>query len=687
MVRWGRSGNLASSTAAIRLRRKEAEDVRWQIESWCGRRNRTWHASRATAGGRVSCGAIDGETVRCGSSASPDARPSSPPPLPLQRRHGSRRTGSAAARFDSRQSPGAQVTMPIRARSSGRTQTPSVSRASDRRRLASSWSLADPGRSHSCLRARSCRASNDSAVVGSRSARRTSGNRPRAMQQRHDVRQCRQGDPRLAVDGRPVQPSDRGHRTFTHDRDTHPADGRLERIEERPHILDVVADVGDEADVGAQRVEDLRVRRPAGRRPAALDDVHVLDAGRRHARSERVQHRRRRVDRDHPSGQARDGQRVATASGTNVQPCIPRPRHRLQDATDRVRGDGGVEAEPMGGRAVVVGGVGDLPAPVGLRALSDDASGPRGQGLGSAGTQGIGHGRAGQRHAASVRYRSWMLPSTRTRSSPSWTCDRTPRAATTRRRGAPMPRPVSGRRARPSTSCCGPANGPSGTGSTRRRPGTSTRARPSNCPSRRVTAGRPRPAIDWASTLPAASDPRSWCPPVTGRRPGAWATGRSSAARCRRGSGSRDSSWRHRAGSRESRTGQRGVVRLISRDGVVARGDRVPPTGRRWRAGRAAAPARRPAGPPAGRPRRAPRAWPGPRPVDSRSSPADVVRPTRSGPRPASDAAYRRAPDAHLIACPAPPCGHPRHPRSGRTSAGTRAHSRQSSGEWMRSNR
>ena len=92
------------------------------------------------------------------------------------------------------------------------------------------------------------------------------------------------------MDGCPIQSTHGGHGTFPHDGYAQPANGLLQGVEEWPDLLDVIAHVRDEPDIGPHPVEDDRVRRPASRWPATLDDGQVVDAGRRHARSEGVQH-------------------------------------------------------------------------------------------------------------------------------------------------------------------------------------------------------------------------------------------------------------------------------------------------------------------------------------------------------------------------------------------------------------
>ena len=104
------------------------------------------------------------------------------------------------------------------------------------------------------------------------------------------------------------------------DRDAEAAGRRLHRVEERPDRLDVVADVGDERDVGGrQRPAQPRStgQRASTRRTFAIPCSRSLLA-------ERGEHPRRRLEGDHLADAQRQRQRVAAGAGPDVEPGLAR---------------------------------------------------------------------------------------------------------------------------------------------------------------------------------------------------------------------------------------------------------------------------------------------------------------------------------------------------------------------------
>ena len=104
-----------------------------------------------------------------------------------------------------------------------------------------------------------------------------------------------------------------------------------------------------------------------------------------------------------PARESRDGQRVPATAGTHVEPRLAGAREALQDQAHGVEPRVRIEPEPMGGRRVEVGGVGDLACPIGLVPLRTHAGRPRRERIGRARAQRVGDDRA-RGHPPSVRY-------------------------------------------------------------------------------------------------------------------------------------------------------------------------------------------------------------------------------------------------------------------------------------------
>ena len=160
------------------------------------------------------------------------------------------------------------------------------------------------------------------------------------LEQLEEVGQGRQPDPCLAVDRRPERIGRRRGHALHQDRDTDPAGRRLERVDERPDRLDVVADVRDEGDVGLVDAALARV----GRRPARLDGPDVLDRVVLGDLEQTLEHRRRRVEGDDRTARrverAGDRQREATGARADVEPRVARPDELEQRRQDGIVGRG-----------------------------------------------------------------------------------------------------------------------------------------------------------------------------------------------------------------------------------------------------------------------------------------------------------------------------------------------------------
>ena len=115
-------------------------------------------------------------------------------------------------------------------------------------------SAAPPGSIQSCRRRNPSSSSRDSNRRGERSSRSTDGVAAARAQQLDELGEGRQRDPRLAVDRRPADVGDRGRLALHEHRDAQTTGRRLHRIEERPDGLDVVSDMGDQRDIGLERV-------------------------------------------------------------------------------------------------------------------------------------------------------------------------------------------------------------------------------------------------------------------------------------------------------------------------------------------------------------------------------------------------------------------------------------------------
>ena len=99
------------------------------------------------------------------------------------------------------------------------------------------------------------------------------------------------------------------------------ATGRLfHRLDEWADRLHVVADVGDERDVGRERA--LERAEAGGGRPPRLDDVDVVDRVLRHRLAEGPEHRCRWIEGDHPPDRSGERQRIPTRPGADVKPCV-----------------------------------------------------------------------------------------------------------------------------------------------------------------------------------------------------------------------------------------------------------------------------------------------------------------------------------------------------------------------------
>ena len=199
---------------------------------------------------------------------------------------------------------------------------------------------------------------------------------PASLQQLHEVGQRRQRDPRLTVDRRPAHVGDRRRLALHEDRDAQPAGDRLHRPDERADRLDVVTDVGDQRDVGLESLEGD----PVSRRPARLDDLDIGHTVLDLELHQRIEHARRRVERDHASATRSerhgDRQRVPPGAGTDVDPRLARSDESPKDVEDRFIGAPWVGSEEARDRGIEVRAVRDLAEALDLLGVGDDASCP-----------------------------------------------------------------------------------------------------------------------------------------------------------------------------------------------------------------------------------------------------------------------------------------------------------------------
>ncbi|MCC7107052.1 MAG: hypothetical protein IT307_18125 [Chloroflexi bacterium] len=170
--------------------------------------------------------------------------------------------------------------------------------------------------------------------------------RPAASnQQGQKVRQGRQGGALDSVHCRPERVERPGRLAVEQHSDAEATRGVLHRVHERPDLLDVVADVGDEGDISPD---------VDWRGPARLDDPHVVDTLGGHALTQHGQHALGDVQRDDLLRQQGDRQRVAPATGANVQPGVGRLDQGAQDVQRRLVLPPRVLAEPRRDRRIEV---------------------------------------------------------------------------------------------------------------------------------------------------------------------------------------------------------------------------------------------------------------------------------------------------------------------------------------------
>ena len=180
------------------------------------------------------------------------------------------------------------------------------------------------------------------------------------------------------MDRRPERIRGRGRDTFHEDGHAQPVRGVLEGGQERPDGLDVVADMGDERDIGPKGRGTPRI----SGRPASLDDANVLDRVVLGDLRQSLEHRARGIERDdrpaRPVERASQRQREPAGAGADIEPRIAGSDEIQQHVQDGVVGPRRVGPEERGDRRVEVLPVGDLADPLHLLAVGADAAGPGG---------------------------------------------------------------------------------------------------------------------------------------------------------------------------------------------------------------------------------------------------------------------------------------------------------------------
>jgi len=129
--------------------------------------------------------------------------------------------------------------------------------------------------------------------------------------------------------------------------------------------------MGDERDVGARRGAGARVHRPA-----CVDRPDIADPVPLHPVPERIQHPRRRVERDHLPDPEGERERVPACPRADVEPRLVRPGDLAERIERRVIRSARVGHEEPADRSVEVAAVRRLADALGLPPVGADPGSP-----------------------------------------------------------------------------------------------------------------------------------------------------------------------------------------------------------------------------------------------------------------------------------------------------------------------
>ena len=171
----------------------------------------------------------------------------------------------------------------------------------------------------------------------------------------------------LAVDGGPELVEEGAGGEVEEEGDGFAAGGAVDGVEEGGDGFDVVADVGDEDDVGAGR---------DGAGPALVEDLDVADFVADEVFLEELAHGLAGLDADHAADAAGDGKGEAAGAGAEVEPDVGGIGAAEQGVEDGIIGAVGVGAEAVGDGGVVVAGAWGFAEAFGLFAVGADGGVP-----------------------------------------------------------------------------------------------------------------------------------------------------------------------------------------------------------------------------------------------------------------------------------------------------------------------
>lgn len=171
----------------------------------------------------------------------------------------------------------------------------------------------------------------------------------------------------FAVDGGPELVEEGAGGEVEEEGDGFAAGGAVDGVEEGGDGFDVVADMGDEDDVGAGR----------GRMgPALVEDLDVADFVADEVLLEELAHGLAGLDADHAADAAGDGEGEAAGARAEVEPDIGGIGAPEQGVEDGIIGAVGVGAEAVGDGRVVVAGAGGFAEALGLFTVGADGGVP-----------------------------------------------------------------------------------------------------------------------------------------------------------------------------------------------------------------------------------------------------------------------------------------------------------------------